>query len=553
MSLSVSLTPPSSAGPAYIRTSFKESPTLPPCHDSLPSPATPIVVHPTPRASYLTLERRESDPGVEMATALMPVGSDATSEVAPQVRGVQNTGIFPWVNTYFFAQNTPSLFDGASNASSALLPSPIGVPSFSLPGEPIGMLTGDTTSIHTGATELSAQEDLAYKGFSSQDSLNYSAIDAFPSSVSINHIPSISPFTPDLHLHNFPIPDGPPLEPHSVYFSAVEGDLSMSQRSEDGPEPVHETSTSSESALELCIPSAEEAHYQICWQENPSPRRRTARIEVQSDVFQLDGHGVMRPETFTYACKSLPYDAGLRPHAYVDNHEYTTNGKNRLETLAEDLYAMEGFMEEDYVVGGPNRPPIFRKLAGGKRISKFMALKLRITPKQFSAHSCVTDPQFPTTFSPVNFTDRNPVTANHPNDPSCPPLLSPSSPPPYSPTPNQKRPRALFKMAWPGPRPLSMFLIPKPKVEGKVAPSPKELPTCLPAEENPPPLSPHTSPRMRSAQIPEIDVHGRSYGPSRVTVRNLSPMSPDPSVFGRKERRSWLTNVRSPKNSPLTT
>lgn len=327
----------------------------------------------------------------------------------------------------------------------------------------------------------------------------------------------------------------------------------MSQRSEDGPEPVHGTSTSSGSALELCIPSAEEAHYQICWQENPSPRRPTARIEVQSDVFQLDGQEVMR-ESFTYACKSLPYDAGLRPHAYVDNHEYPTNGKHRLEGLAEDLYTMEEFTEEDYVTGEPNHPTIFRKLARGRRISKLVALnplKFRKTPKQWSLHSCATNQQSPAPFSSVNFANRNPVTANHSNNTNHPLHPPPSSPPPYSPISNQKRSRALFKMIWSGPRPLSMFLAPKPKIEGKVIPSPKELPMYLPPDENPPPISPHTSPQMRSAQIPEADVHGRSYGPSRVATPSLPSTGPDPSVLGRKERQSWLTGVRSPKNSPL--
>ena len=446
----------------------------------------------------------------------------------------------------------------------------MGIPPFPLPGEPVEMLTRDTTSVHFGATELSfgpsgsllpkhnsdlgfstAQEDLEYEEFSSHDSLNYSVTDAFPSSASIDLIPSVPPLAPNLHLQNFPIADELPLEPHSVYFSAVEGDLSGS-RSEDGPDPVHGASISSGSALELCIPSAEEAHYQICWQENPSPRRPTARIEVQSDVFQMDGQGVMRQESFTYACKSLPYDAGLQPHAYVDNHEYSTHGKHHLEALAEDLYTTEEFTEEDCVMGEPNRPTIFRKIVEGKRVSKLVALshlKFRKTPRRGPVHSRVSDSQSPTAFSSIDFPNRSPVTANYPDSPNGLPSLSLSSPPPPSPIP--KKNHTLFRMVWPGPRPLSMFVIPKPKVEGKVMPSPKELPMCLPADENPPPLSPHMSPQMRNVQIPETDVHGRSYGPSRVAVPDLSSRSPDLSIFGRKERRAWLTNIHSPRNSPL--
>jgi len=329
----------------------------------------------------------------------------------------------------------------------------------------------------------------------------------------------------------------------------------MSRRSGDGPESGHETRTSYGSALELRMPTAEEAHHQTFWRENPSPRRPTARIEVQNDTFRLDRQGRTRRESFTYACKALPYDAGLRPHAYVDNREYTIHGKNHLEALAEDLYTMEEFME-DHVMGESKRPTIFRKLVERKRISKLVTLgpiKFRTTPKRHSLHSRATDPQSPTASSSVeNFVDRNPVTANYPNNPNRPsPLPPPSSPPPSSPI--KKRPRALFRMSWSGPRPLSMFVVPKPTVEGKVIPSPKELPMHLPASENPPPLSPPTSPQMRDTQIPKTDVHGRSYGPSRIATPDLLPKNPDPPVLGRKERWSWIGNIRSPKSSPLVT
>jgi len=330
----------------------------------------------------------------------------------------------------------------------------------------------------------------------------------------------------------------------------------MSRRSNDGPGHVHETSTSG-SALELCLPTAEEAHHQIFWQENPSPRRPTVRIEVRNNVLQLDDQRVMGQESFTYACKSLPYDAGFRPHAYVDNHEYTIHGKHHLEALAEDLYAAEEFMEEeDYVMDKSKRPKVFRKLMEGKRMSKLMALgplKFQKTPKQFSAHSCVTSSQSPALLFSANLADRNTVTADYPDSPNRPPTLPSSSPPPPSSLiPNKKKHRALFRMAWSGSRPLSMFMIPKPRVEGKVVPSPRELPMSLPAGENPPPFSP-TSPQMHNVRTPGADVHGRSYGPSRVTSPDPPPRCSDPSIFGRKERRSWLTNIRSPKINPPVT
>ena len=478
------------------------------------------------------------------------------------------------MNIGVFNQSILSLLDDADNTSS-ILPSPIGPLPFPLPGEPIETLSGDTTSIHSGVTELSfgpsgsplskcnsefgfsaGEGDLGYKEFASHDSFNYSVIDAFPSSLSIDRAPPIPSIALDLNLHNFPTLDGRSLEPHSVYFSAVEGDLSMSLRSYDGPGPVHETSASSESALDLCIPTAEEAHHQIFWQENPSPRRPTVRIEVRNDVLRPEEQGAIRRESFTYACKSLPYDAGFRPHAYVDNHESATHGKHHLEALEEDLYTMEEFMEEEDHVRAdkPKRPTIFRKLVGGKRMSKLMALgplMFHKTPKTFSVHPCSADPQSLAAFSSMrNFADRSPVTTNHPDGPNYPPILPPSSPP-SSPIPNKKRTRDIFRKTWSGSQPLSMFVVPKPKVEGRVAPSPRELPMDLPAGENPPPFSPPTSPQLDSTQIPETDVHGRTYGPSRVASPDLLPRSLDLPVLGRKERRSWLPNIRSPKNSPL--
>ena len=317
----------------------------------------------------------------------------------------------------------------------------------------------------------------------------------------------------------------------------------MSRSSHDGPEPVHETSSPSMSASDLCIPSAEEAHHQILWQENPSPRRRTVRIEVRNNVFQ---QGAIRQESFTYACKSLPYDAGFRPHAYVDNREYTTHGKHHLEAMEEDLDTMEESMEEDHVTEKSKRPTIFRMLTKGKRMPKFVAfglLRFQKISKRFPTQSCVPDPRFPAASPSVsNFADRSP----HLDNPNYFPTSPPSSPLPSYPTVDKKKHRALFKKSWSDP--LSMFVVPRPKVEGKVVPSPKELPTCLPADEN---LSPLKSPQMRNAEIPQTDVHGKSYGPSRVASPELPPRSPDPSIFRRKKRRPWLTNIRSPKNSPL--
>ncbi|KAF9654372.1 hypothetical protein BDM02DRAFT_79589 [Thelephora ganbajun] len=522
LSLPASLTPPSSIQPACIRTSLKEPPTLPPCCDPLPSPSAQIVVRSTPRTSYHTLGPCKFDHRVTRAILMMPVGSKAAAEVAPQ--------------------STLMPFDCASNTSNSLLPSPIDAPPFPLPGEPAETLSGGAASIHRGIAGLSfgssgsplykcnsdfgfsaVKKDLACKEFVSRDQLNYSVIDAFPSTTSINLVPSIPSIASDLHLHNFPASGRQPFEPRSVYPPAVEGDSSMFRRSEDGPDPVHETSTSSESVLDLCVPTAEETHHQTFWQENPSPRRPTVRIEVLSDVLQSDEQGLITQESFTYACKSLPYDAGFRPHAYVDNHEYTVCGKHHLEALADSLCGMGEFMEEGRAMVKSKHSTILHKLVGGKRMLKLM------------------------TFGPLKLQ----VTADCPNSSNCPPTLPPSSPPPPYSTPNKKRLRTLFSKTWSGPRPLSMFAVPKPGVEGKVVSSPEEFLMSLPAGGNPPPLSPLTSPWMHSVEIPQADAHGGLYGPSRVANQNPSPRSPNSSIFGRKERRSWLTSIRSLKDNPL--
>lgn len=203
--------------------------------------------------------------------------------------------------------------------------------------------------------------------------------------------------------------------------------------------------------------------------------------------------------------------------------------------------------EEDHAVGESKRPTIFRKLVERKGILRSVTLnpiKFRKVPNRHSVQSCVTDPQSLTAFSSAeNFSDRSPVITNNLN---CPSPLPPSC----SPIPNKKRPRALFRMTWPGPRPLSMFLVPKPGVDGKVVPSPRELPIGLPSGENTP-VSPPTSPQMRDAQIPGTDVHGESYGPSRIAIQDHSPKIPGPSILGRKERLSWLSNIRSLKTSSL--
>ena len=462
------------------------------------------------------------------------------------------------------------MFDSASYASSTPPPSPVHALRSPLPREPTDTSLGEAASIRSGITELSFsptgtplskfgselglptfREDLACQEFAPNVPLDHPVLNTCPSSASINVVPPILSIASDLQLNNFPNSDDQPLERHSSYFSAVEGESSLSERSDDGVEPAHEVSTSSGSASDLCVPTAEEAHHQILWQECPAPRRPTVRIEVRNNVFPAQGRETMGRESFTYACESLPYDAGLRPHAYVDNHEHTTNGKHQLEALAEDFYVVDEFMEEDHIANKSKRPTIFQKLVEGKKMSKLMTLgplKFQKPPGRFSVDSCATNSQSPAVSSMEDFTDRDPQISNHLNRPNYTPIPPTSQPPPYT-VPDKKKHRVMFRKTWSGPRPLSMFAIPKPGAEGKLRPLPSELPTCFPAGGSSPPLSPPMLPEARDAQISQTDVLGGSYGPSRVAGPGPSPQISDPPVFVRKERRSWLTNKRSPKDS----
>ena len=196
----------------------------------------------------------------------------------------------------------------------------------------------------------------------------------------------------------------------------------------------HETVTSSESELTLCTSTTEEECNQTLWEEIPAPRRPTARLVIRSVnvIRQADGQGVVARRVLTYDCESLPYSAGLQPHAYVDNHKYATRGKR---DLAEDLYAVDEFMEEeDHAMDESKSPKIFRRLMQKKKVQKFMTFNLPISrrqPTRFPVGSRTTNSQLPAMPSPIaSFTNRYPGTANHLTPPNPPPPFSP--PPPYA-------------------------------------------------------------------------------------------------------------------------
>ena len=378
------------------------------------------------------------------------------------------------------------------------------------------------------------QEDPACVEFASSKSLNSPVIDGSPPLASTNILPSIPPIASDLQLHNFPMLDGQP-ERNPTYSSATEGDFPAFPRSDDSVEPFHETSSSSGSALDLCIPTAEEAHHQILLQENPAPRRPTVRIVVRNNVLEAHGERATRRESFTYTCESLPYDAGLQPHTYVDNHQRTIQGKHHLQALEEDLCATDEFVAEDPVVGRSKRSTILRRLAEGKMVSKLIAfgpLKSTNPQNRFSV-----DSKPPAVFSlTAGFAGRNPGTATHPNHSDYSPSLTPFSPPPTYTTSNKKRHHTTFQKSWSGPRSLSIFAVPKTEIKGKPASPP------LPNVEPPPP-----PPQRNDAQSHQTDAHGRSCGPSRIMSLEFS--SDLSNVTRRKERMSWLVNARSSKNS----
>lgn len=160
--------------------------------------------------------------------------------------------------------------------------------------------------------------------------------------------------------------DGAPHIPSTLLPSSVSDPSFPSPK-----ELSHETSASPGPALNWCAPAEEEADDQTLWMESPAPRRPIVRLEVRHDMRRVNGRRL--EPSLVYACESLPYNAGFRPHAYVDNYKYATRSKRDLEG---DFYAMDEPMEEeDHDLDKPKGPKIFRRLAR-KRLSKLIRFGL---------------------------------------------------------------------------------------------------------------------------------------------------------------------------------
>jgi hypothetical protein len=216
--------------------------------------------------------------------------------------------------------------------------------------------------------------------------------------------------------------DGALNTPSTVLPSSVDTSQSRSPQ-----ELSYEAGNSSGSALNR------RANNQILWEERPAPRRPLIRLEVRNDMRRVNGQRTTARESFAYACETLPYNAGLQPHAYVDNHKYATRGK---DNIAEDLYTMdECTEEEDHGVGKSKSPEIFRRLARKKKkVSKMIALRLPNSRKPSTLPPVESHPpnsQPPVMSSMANLMGHYPGNANRPTRPNHPsPPTSP--PPPYA-------------------------------------------------------------------------------------------------------------------------
>ena len=199
----------------------------------------------------------------------------------------------------------------------------------------------------------------------------------------------------------------------------------------------HETGTSSGSALNRPTPTAQEAHDQTLLEEIPAPHRQIVQLEVRNGngAHRSGERGTTAGESFSYRCESLPYTAGLRPHAYVDNHEYATRSKR---DLAEDLFLMDEFTEEEEDgVDKSKRPKFFRRLFQRKKASKLMMPfslpNSRKSPTPSSVDSRATDPRSPAVSALIaDPAGHCPGTANHPTGRLDRPPTPTSPPPPYS-------------------------------------------------------------------------------------------------------------------------
>lgn len=247
---------------------------------------------------------------------------------------------------------------------------------------------------------------------------------------------------------------------------------------------------------------------------NPPASRRRARIVVREDVTianeEAGSSQRRRKDTWTYACDTLPYEAGFRPHLYVDNSERSLERKGTCKREQADLIVVESPVQGDndgVCVEKVTRSSskMMKKLAGVKT-SRFWGIKSRKirSGRKTIGSSCLSVDGLP---SPFLGSDQETTRPSH---------SMPSTPGPTFKAPAKKR----FSV-----RPLSLFLLPKPRVDF-VEGHPYEDLSIL--DESFEPIGPHV----------EEAENGSSQLPS------FFPAKKDMDVKNRR-RKSWFNLASS--------
>jgi hypothetical protein len=376
---------------------------------------------------------------------------------------------------------------------------------------------------------------------SSSDS---SVIDPFPSSASVEPIPSIPSISSDFQLNNLPTlpPSVPLFEPRAYsYFTA--GDAPISSFFETLP--VISTAPSLDSfteSLASFIPSAQQAHQDMLTAPNPLATNRRAGVIIRDRSYMTDSDDTRQgsgrhPWTYTY--KTLPYEAGLRPHAYVDNSETPLGGKRGFGVNGHrGITGGVGKRASDEGKDSKKPPPPskLKKLIRGSSISRL--LNFHVTRKKLLREEKENMP-VPASSSPKerpNFTSpgqerRVTPTSLHrgSDDGTATAKASPSTP----------KPGARGSKRFSLPRHLSLFVVPKPRMNLV------ESPTIRP--EDSPPLDERLQ-ALRSSARPNAGFSSvERTGEARVGASQAS-VSPPMKVKNRR-RKSWF-NLSSPNVGP---
>jgi len=274
-------------------------------------------------------------------------------------------------------------------------------------------------------------------------SFESSIIDAFPSSASIKRIPSIPSLSSELQLNNLPNLAASSLlfDPH-VYFNA--GDIPAPSLLDSIP--VVSQTPSLTSLSDPFGHTAQQLHKNMVTTSNPPASRRNGRVVVREHIHVEGQNTRMRKDTWTYGCEILPYSAGFRPHLYIDNSERSVSRKKSIAGQDTDdrVEVVSPSAEDEGVRVFRSPAKLMKKLVGGGKVSRFLGL--RGAKKNRGRKGGKGTTRIPPTSIVSPFLGSVEVIAD-------------DLPPPTT----HKAGRVNKKFSV--PRPLSMFLVPKPRVE----------------------------------------------------------------------------------------